>query len=79
MCIFDYCQRIWVIWFQHTLLVEIRTLVTWHKSTLLLKIKCFDTDSYMKTQCLQTNKMQHYLGKENTWGMGGVWNRVDVK
>ncbi len=28
-------------------------LLTWLKSTLLLKIKCFDTTIYMKTQCSQ--------------------------
>ena len=28
---------------------------------------------YMKTQCLQTNETQHYLGKENALGaIGGV-------
>jgi hypothetical protein len=32
---------------------------------LLLKINCFDTHIYMKAQCLQANKMHHYLGKEN--------------
>jgi len=30
-------------------------------------IKCFDTIIYMKTQWLQTNKMQHYCRKENAW------------
>ncbi len=54
-----------------------KTLVAWLKSTLLL-IKYFDTHIYMKTECLQTNKMQHYLGKENAWGMGGVGDRVYV-
>jgi len=34
------------------------------KSTLLLKIKWFDTTIYMKTQCLQTNETQHYSRKE---------------
>jgi hypothetical protein len=51
--------------FQCSLLVKIKTLVTCLKSTLLLKIICFDRPINMKTQCLQTNKMQHYLGKEN--------------
>ncbi len=49
--------------FQRCLFFEIRTLVSCLKSTLLLKLKCFDTHIYMKTQCLQTNEMQHYLGK----------------
>jgi hypothetical protein len=40
--------------FQCTLLVEIRTLVTWLKSILLLKIECHETHTYMKTECLQT-------------------------
>jgi len=40
--------------FQNTLLVEIRTLVAWFKSTLFLKMKCGDTHIYMKTECLQT-------------------------
>jgi len=64
--------------FQTTFLVEIRTLVTWHKSTLLLKIKCLDAHIYMKTQCLQTNKTKYYLGKENPWVAGGERDRVDV-
>ncbi len=40
--------------FQCTLLVEMITLVTRLKSTLLLKMKCQDTQIYMKTECLQT-------------------------
>jgi len=55
-----------------------RTPVDWLKSTLLLKIKCFYTHIYMKTDCLQTNVMQHYLGKENDWEVGGVGERVGV-
>ncbi len=46
--------------FQHCLFLRITTLLTWLKSTLLLKIKCFGTTIYMKTQCLQTNETQHY-------------------
>jgi len=65
-------------YFQRYLLVEIRTIVTWLKLTLLLKIKCFDTNIYMKTQCLQTNRIQYYLGKENTWVAGGVRDRVGI-
>jgi len=59
-----YFQR-WYYLFQCTLLVEIRALVARLKSTLLLKIKCFGTHIYTKTQYLQTNNTQHYLGKEN--------------
>jgi len=62
--------------FQPSLFLGITTLVTWHKSTLLLKNKCFDTHIYMKTQCLQTNKMQHYCGKENAWEAGWVRKKV---
>ncbi len=36
--------------FQNSLFFEIRTLVSWLKSTLLLKSKCFDSHIYMKTQ-----------------------------
>jgi len=32
----------------------------------------------METDCLQTNKTQHYLGKENAWEAGGVGERVGV-
>jgi len=39
--------------------LRIATL-TWLKSTLLLKNKCFGTTIYMKTQFLQTNETQHY-------------------
>ncbi len=30
-----------------------RTLVAWLKSTLSLKIECWETHIYMKTECLQ--------------------------
>jgi len=43
-----------VAMFQHSLFLRITTLLSWLKSTLLLKNKCFDTHIYMKTQCLQT-------------------------
>ena len=45
--------------FQRCLFLEIRTLVPWLKSTLLLKSKCFDTHIYVKTYSLLTNEMQH--------------------
>ena len=64
--------------FQHTLLADMRTLVDWLNSTLLLKTKCFHTHVYMKTDCLQTNKMQHYLGKENYWEAVEVGERVGI-
>ncbi len=52
-------------YFQSTLVVEIRTLVSWLKSTLLLKIECRDSHICMKTKCLQTNETQHFWeGKE---------------
>ncbi len=41
--------------FQRSLFLGITKLLTWLKSTLLLKIKCFYTHIYMKTDCLQTN------------------------
>ncbi len=40
--------------FQHSLFLRITILLSWLKSTLLLKNKCFGTTIYMKTQCLQT-------------------------
>ena len=46
--------------FQHCLFLRITTLLSWLKSTLLLKSKCFGTTIYMKTQCLQTNQTQNY-------------------
>jgi len=55
-----------------SLFLEIRTLVSWLKSTLLLKIICFDTHIYMKTECLQTNE----TGKENAREAGWVRERV---
>ncbi len=51
-------------------------LLLWLKSTLLLKNKWDCTAIYMKTQCLQTNKTQHCLGKENAFGAGGRVERV---
>jgi len=41
-----------------TLVVEIRTLVAWLKSTLLLRIKWRDTHIYMQTECLQKKMRQ---------------------
>jgi len=43
-----------------------------------MKIKCFYTHIYLKTECLQTNKTQHYLGKENALEAGGVGERVGI-
>ncbi len=68
------------------------TLVAWLKSTLLLKIKCFDTHIYLKTQCLQTNltriylktqclqtnKTHYFLEKKNALGVGGVRDRIGI-
>ncbi len=62
--------------FQCSLFLKITTLLLWLKSTLLLKIKCFDTIICMKTKCLQTNETQHYCIEENTW-VGG-WGRERV-
>jgi hypothetical protein len=62
--------------FQHSLFLRVTTLLTGLKSTLLLKIKCFDTTIYMKTQCLQTNEMLHYCRKENAWEAGRGRERV---
>ena len=42
-------------------------ILSWLKSTLLMKNKCFDKAIYMKTQCLHTNETQHYCRKENAW------------
>ncbi len=36
----------------------------------------WNTNVYIKTQCLQTNKMQE--GKENAWIMGGVRDIVGI-
>jgi len=33
-------------------------------SNLLLKIKCFDANIYMKTEYLQTTKTQHYFERK---------------
>ncbi len=45
-------------------------------STLLLKNECNCTAIYMKTLCLQTNEMQHYLGILSALGVGGGVERV---
>jgi len=62
--------------FQRSLFLRTTTLLTWLKSTLLLKNKCFDTTIYMKTQCLQTNETQHY-GKGKCLRSEG-WSRERV-
>jgi len=56
--------------FQCSLFLRITTLLTWLKSTLSLKIKCFDTTIYMKTQFLQANETQHYCRKEKSFRSG---------
>jgi hypothetical protein len=43
-----------------------------------LKNKCNCTAIYMKTQCSQTNEMQHYLGKESVLGAGEGEERVVI-
>jgi hypothetical protein len=62
--------------FQASLFLGITTLLLWLKSTLLLKIKCFNTTIYMKTKCLQTKETQHCLGKESALGVVGGVERV---
>jgi len=61
---------------QLSLFLNKNTFVTWLKLTLLQKIKCLDTTIYMKTQYLQTNGTQHYLGKENAGVAGELRDRV---
>ncbi len=61
---------------QRCLFLGITTLLIWTKSTLLLKIECNHTAIYMKTQCLQTNKSQHCLGKESAFEAWGGGERV---
>ncbi len=62
--------------FQRSLFLRITTVLSQTMSTLLLKNKCNCTAIYMKTQCLQTNETQHYLGKESALGKGGGIERV---
>jgi hypothetical protein len=45
---------------------------------LILKIESFYTHIYMKPECLQINKLQHYLGKENAWEAGEVGEKAGV-
>jgi len=40
--------------FQIRLLVQVTNTFQWLKSTLFLKIECWETHIYMKTECLQT-------------------------
>ncbi len=58
--------------FQRTLIVEIRTLVAWLKSSLLLKIECQETHIYMKTECLQTkwNAASFWVERKKPLGLG---------
>ncbi len=62
--------------FQCSIFLWITTLISRTKLTLLLKNKCKRTAIYIKTQCLQTNETQHYLGKEKALGAGGGVERV---
>jgi len=60
-------------YFQVSFFLGITTLLSQTKSTLLLKNKCNCTIIYIKTQCFQTNEMQHCLGNESDLGArGGV-------
>ncbi len=54
----------------------ITSLLSRTKLTLLLKIECNPTATYMKIQCLQTNETQHCLGKESALGAWGGGERV---
>ncbi len=67
---FVWSNTLVVLKFQASLFPRIIIFLSWLKSTLLLKNKCFGTTIYMKTQCLQTNEMQHCLGKESYF----VWS-----
>ncbi len=58
--------------------MEIRILVTWLKSSLLMMIKYFHAHIYIKTQCLQTNKTQYYLWEEKALVVGGISDRVGI-
>ncbi len=62
------------VYFQASLFLGITRLLLWLKSTLLLKIKCFDTTIYMKTQ--MTNETQHCFGKESVLGARGGVEKV---
>jgi len=62
--------------FQRSLFLRITTLLSWTKSTLLLKNKCFGKTTYKKTQCYQTNETQHCFGKESALGAGWGVERV---
>ncbi len=62
-------QKCYIRSFQPSLFLEIRTLVTWVNSTLLLKIKCFEKHIYKKTDAA-------FVGMENAWEAGGVGERV---
>ncbi len=54
--------------FHARLFLGITRLLSRTKLTLLLKNRMHCTTICMKTQCLQTNKMQHCLGKESALG-----------
>ncbi len=65
------------MYFKLVFFLGITTLLVCLKSTLLLKNKCDHTTIlYMKTHCLQTNEMQHCLGKESALGAGGGVEKV---
>jgi len=68
------------ILFHPTLLVEIRTLVTWLKSTLLLKIKYFDTHVFIwKHNVYKQIRPSIIFGeRKNAWEVGGVRDRVGI-
>ncbi len=66
----------YTVQFQASLFLGITTLLSRTMPTLLLKNKCNCTTIYMKTQCLQTNEMQHCLGKESALGAEGEVERV---
>jgi len=76
ICFFNQISTMSKGFFQCSLFLKIRILVSWLMPTLLLKNKCFDTHIYLKARCLQTNKTQHNCGKESAWEAGWIKKRV---
>jgi len=66
-------------YFQHTLIVEIRTRVAWLRSTLLLNIECQGTHIYKKTEAAflgGKGKVRIEIIKNLIRVVRGAWRRA---
>jgi len=73
VCFTEWYPTACICMFQGSLFFRITTLLSWLKSTLLLKNKCFDMYTYLYENIMFTNKMRcSIIWKGNAWKAGWV-------